>query len=120
MSDLEKTLKDAFKPAETREVLISRMYKKGKILVNEEAEEERIPVKVPPEYVPLANVTYGGKFTKNLLDFNSVTINIQVTLPCTLEEIGGAYDAAKAFVEKRSHAEFEAVKERFPKAFKVQ
>lgn len=120
MSGLDKTLKDAFKPSETRQVLISRMYKKGKILVNEEAEEERIPVQVPPEYVPLAHVTYGGKFTKNLLDFNSVTINVQVTLPCALEEIESAYEAAKSLVEKKSQIEFEAIKEKFPKAFKVQ
>lgn len=59
---------------------------------------ETTPLKVPDfQGVPVARVTTGASFTKNLGNYESARINIEVSLPCfpVEEEIVRAYDTSQ-------------------------
>ena len=84
---------------------VGRTYKDHGVVTNEEAEEELIEVRVPPEEVPLANVHYDVSMTLNTGDFESVKISCGIQLPTPVEEAAEAYKTAKAFVDKRLNKE---------------
>lgn len=63
-----------------------------------EEEVSTYPIKVPDfQGVPVARVTTGASYTKNLGNYESARINIEVSLPClpVEEEIVRAYDKAQ-------------------------
>lgn len=66
---------------------------------NEEVSTE--PLKVPDfQGVPVARVTTGASFTKNLGNYESAKITVEVSLPCFPEEseIVRAYDTAQTLM----------------------
>lgn len=82
-------------------VWISRQYKQGRIVRSESSEEEPIAVRAYPANVPLGSVSFSGGLTENLGDFNSARFDVGVTLPCTVEEVADAYEAAVELVSTR-------------------
>ena len=89
-------------PEITPEVMISRTYKDGNVLTKEESESlPGMKVKQFPVGVPLAQLTQGTRLTKNLGNFESVQIYVEVTLPCPVEEIPECYKALQSFVEQK-------------------
>ena len=96
-----------------------RTYKDGGVVVGESEETQDIDVRLAPEGVALGHISYGNKFTKNLLNYESVSIDVRLTLPTTLEESHEAYKTAKTFVEEKILAEYNELKEAYPAAFKT-
>lgn len=103
---------------ESRQVQITRTFKDTGRLVEEQDDVELIEVTLPPDGTPLAHISYGGKFTKNLGNFNSVSIDIRLTLPTVVEDLEAAYGTAKNYVDGKLEAEHEDLKKNFPGAFK--
>lgn len=83
-----------------------RRYFDGKILTREDEESpETIELVRPPEGVPMASVSYGCTMTLNLGDYESLKLSCMVTLPTPVEELGEAWEAAKAFASVRLNKE---------------
>lgn len=82
-------------------VYVSRQYKQGRIVRSESSNEEPIAVRAYPANVPLGSVSFSGGLTENLGDFNSARYDVGVTLPCTVEELEDAYEAAVEIVSTR-------------------
>lgn len=84
------------------EVNISRTYKNGNIITKEEAEAfPGLNIKTFPAGARLATVTVGNRITKNLGNYESVQIYVEIALPTPIEEIQECYDAAQSLVEKK-------------------
>lgn len=84
------------------EVTITRTYKNSGIITKEEAENlPSINAKQFPPGVRVAHVTVGSRVTKNLQNYESCQMHVEVTLPVVLEELNECYDAAQAWVEKK-------------------
>ena len=95
-----------------RQVLtVSRMYKRGGETLGEDVVDESVEVAVPDRRVPLASVSYGGRMTINMGNFESVQVSCDVTLPSYPEELPDAYLAARRFVERRLAVETEELRE---------
>lgn len=90
-------------------IKVSRMYREGKIISKEEAEEEPIDVRSFQE--GMAQVSYGCRMTINTGNYESVQISVDVQLPCYLEEIVDAYKAARQFVSTRLSSEVESIRD---------
>ena len=58
-----------------------------------------------------ANVQCALKRTINLGDFNSVSVQAGVTLPCVVEEIDDAFDKAKEIVKTQAGPAFKKAKQ---------
>lgn len=68
-----------------------------------EEEVETTPLKVPNfQNVPVARVTVGASYTKNLGNYESARINIEVSLPAfpVEEELARAYDTAQVLMSE--------------------
>lgn len=66
-----------------------------------EEEVDTTNLKVPDfQGVPVARVTVGASYTKNLGNYESAKINIEVSLPCfpVEEEIARAYDVSQVLM----------------------
>ena len=98
---------------ESRCVQISRTYKKSSKVVGEDHEEEFIEVKVPPEGVPVGNVSVREGFTKGLAGYSSVSFAVSVSFPCVKEEAEDAYNYAEKFVAERCAKELQDVKKHY-------
>lgn len=61
----------------------------------------------PPTDIPQAHVTVGLSATRNLGDFNSLKVTVQLTRPCadTPEAIEQTYQEASYWVEQKLNAE---------------
>ena len=84
---------------QTQRMMISRVFKDGGFV--EEEEHEEIEVNIIPEGVPVAMVGYNGRATVNMGDYNSTQIGVSLVLPAPIEELDNAYSAAKKFVDAR-------------------
>lgn len=80
-------------------VLVRRMYKKGRIVLQDDKEQELIPV--GKFATAPAAVSVGMGMTINLKDYESSKIDVHVTLPCHLEELQDAYLAGYQFCADR-------------------
>lgn len=72
---------------------------------NGETEEDEV-IAVRQFVVDPARVGVKMSVTKNLGDFNSVTVACNIEIPCYTEEIETAYERAKEFVSARIQNEF--------------
>lgn len=75
---------------------------KGKI-VSEEQEE----VPGASSDKPLCSVTFGGGFTRQIVQYEPVKVSVSVTIPCELEDLEGTYTKAKQFVEDKLQESYE-------------
>lgn len=82
-------------------VWVAKQYRAGRILKEDSSSEETIPIRAYPASVKLGSVTVSGGLTQNLGDFNSARFDVGVTLPCAVEELDDAYEAAIAFASQR-------------------
>lgn len=82
-------------------VWISRQYKAGRVIKEDSFEEDPIKARAYPSSVPLGSVSVTCGFTKNLGDFNSARIDVGITLPCVVEELEEAYQAAVEFAASK-------------------
>jgi len=93
---------------------VERVYTKtsyGKVLDTFEDDSEKVEVFTFQD-VPTASVSVKAGLTKNLGDFNSIRIDVMVTVPSYLEEIDAATAVANAKVEaalEPTLAEFEQI-----------
>lgn len=82
----------------TAQVGVEKKHK-GKVLDEKHAQETvSNPMLVQ---AAVAMVTVGGKQTINMGDYNSVSISVEVSLPCSKEEIGDVYNFASEWVSAR-------------------
>lgn len=89
----------------TTTVNVQRMYKDGMVVEKDEQEEDLIKVRVSHPSAPMAKVGWSSRMTINMGDYNSAQIGVDVILPCYMEELGEAFDAAKRMVELRVNRE---------------
>ena len=99
---------------------VSKQYTRGRIqgawYDNEEELEDAetegvIEVLAFPEGVQPAHVSATMGLTMNLGDYESAKISVTTTLPCYVEEIDDAYEAAKNYSGMKMLAERDFIKE---------
>lgn len=88
-------------------VEVSRTWKDGKAIVDEENNEEKIEVKTLLDTARVARVSFGGRMTVNMGNFESIQVSVGIELPCYVEEIPDAYLAVKDMVDQRLNREIE-------------
>jgi hypothetical protein len=91
-------------------IQVTRMYKEGRILSREEADEEIVEIVVPPRGIPLAEVSADVRMTINMGNYESIQIGVRVQLPCMVHEIADCYKAAKSLVDLRLNQEVTGVR----------
>ncbi len=92
-------------------VRVHRMYKESGVLTHEEFTDEHIiEVRAPAENINMASVAAGSSMTLNLGNFESVKVDVKVTLPCYVEEVTDCYKAAKAIVDLHLNGEVAAIR----------
>lgn len=77
------------------EVLVTRQYKEGKLLIKEETLEEKIKVKTFA--APPATVGCRVKEVKNIGNYESIHIEVMASTPCYREEMSDAFEACYEF-----------------------
>ena len=92
-------------------VLVDKVYTSSGGVVSEESTPEPLNVVGHNPEVALAEVSYASGMTINLGNYESCKISVSVKLPCYLEELGGAYQAAKTFVDMRLSSEVAPIRE---------
>ena len=81
---------------------ISRTYKNSSVITKEESEGlPGIDVRQFPQGVPIATITVGTRITKNLQNYESVQMYVEISLPTVIEEAQECFAVAQAFVEKK-------------------
>jgi len=82
-------------------IFIQKQFNRGRVVTEDSHEQRPVAVRHYPAEVPLASVSVNGGITVNLGDYNSARIEVGVTLPCVVEELDDAYEAALAMVSQR-------------------
>lgn len=77
---------------EEGKVTVNRQYREGKIITKEEDEEEVIDVFNYQQ--PVAHVSVSYAKTINLGNYESIKLQVGVTVPCYVEEIDDAFEYA--------------------------
>jgi len=90
-------------------ITTSRTYKESRVVKKEEMDEERMEVRV--FHGPVAEIGVDARMTINMGDFESVQVGVSVRLPCYVEELDAAYNAAKKFADVKLNDQVAAVKE---------
>ena len=90
-------------------ITTSRTYKESRVVKKEEMDEEKIDIRV--FHGPVAEIGVDARMTINMGDFESVQVGVSVRLPCYVEEIEAAYNAAKKFADVKLNDQVTAVKE---------
>lgn len=67
---------------------------------NETEQQPDVTTAVEP-----AVVTYHGRRTKNLGDYNSISIEVGIHIPCDPKDVDKTYEAARDFVASRMKKE---------------
>ncbi len=75
----------------------------------EDRNDEMIPVK--PFVVEPAYVNYSEGATINVGNYQSVRVDVGITLPTYVEEIEGAFEKAKQIVSERINKEIDEIKQ---------
>jgi len=88
-------------------VEVTKTWKDGKFTVDEDNSEELIEVKKFAEGAHIARVSFGGRMTVNMGNFESIQVSVGIELPCYVEEVQDAFDAAKNLVNQRLNTEVE-------------
>lgn len=88
-------------------VEVSRTWKNGKAIVDEQNDEEKIEVQTLHDKARIARVSFGGRMTVNMGNFESIQVSVGIELPCYVEEIPDAYLAVKDMVDQRLNREIE-------------
>jgi len=80
---------------------VSKQYKNGSRVVEDDTESEILAVHRFPEGVNPAHVGFNASITVNLGNYESVKVGVLVSLPAYPEEIDDAFVAARNWVMPR-------------------
>ncbi len=85
-------------PCEKRDVTARETVKREKsgVTVSESTETEKVGEVVSS--APLCNVGYGIKRTQNLGNYESVTVDIHLNIPCLQADVDDAFEAGEKWV----------------------
>ena len=89
-------------------IQVSRIYTEGGEIVREEADEETIEVRTFKSDV--ATIDFGIGMTLNLGNYESVRVNVGITLPTYIEQQEAAYASAKKFVDTKLNEEVDKIR----------
>lgn len=94
-------------------VSTSRQQKHSGEMADEEAETRRVPVNIEDCQNP-AYVQVGGGITKNMGDFNSIRVDVKVTMPClpTDDKVREVYKELSDTVDELLTEELELAEEK--------
>jgi hypothetical protein len=90
-------------------VSVTRTYKEGGVVSSEDSSEDTIDVRVFEG--PTATIGHNARMTISLPNYESVQVGVHCSLPCHIEELGEAYQAAKTFVDKKLNEEVAQIRE---------
>ena len=97
---------------EIRNVVTRKTYKESGVVTHEEMkDDDLITIGLSVTGVPMAEVGAGVRMTVNLGNFESVQVEVSVTLPCYVEELTECYKAAKHFVDGHLNREVKDIRE---------
>lgn len=82
------------------EAYISRRYYANSILTKEESDKLE-PIQILPVSAVQGNVRYGAGLTINIGNFESVRVDVGITLPAVPEEMEDAMAVCVAFVDNK-------------------
>lgn len=93
-------------PVEKQDVRLSETVKKEKsgVTVAESTRVEKVDEVVSSR--PLCNVGYGVKRTQNLGNYESVTVDVRINIPCGQADVDGAFEAGQEWVIDKLEAAF--------------
>jgi len=87
------------------------MYKEsGGIVVGESHEEHPIEIQVPVVGLAMASVGASSRMTLNMGNYESVQLEVNVVLPCYVEEVDSCYKTAKQVVDLHLNSEIAAIR----------
>lgn len=99
--------------SDSRTCIMTRTYKKLGRVIGQDHEEELLEVQLPPEGVPVGEVSVRAGFTKGLDKYCSISFSSSVSFPCVKDEAEDAYNAAYEFVWRKNSEELKQIKERY-------
>jgi hypothetical protein len=96
---------------ENGQVITNRHFKNKRVLTKEESQTESIEITPFPQGARVAEVEARYSLTINLGNFESAQIAVSVRLPCLVEELNEAYEAANKFANDKVSIESQILRD---------
>lgn len=95
----------------TETLTVSRIYKDGGGIVKEDNTEVPMEIGHLSHAQTLCKVGTSSRMTLNMGNFESIQLEVSISLPSSLEEVEDCYLTAKQLVEKHLNTEVAAIRE---------